>query len=57
LLFGIGRSGGGRSASTIRWWWPVFGLSTPAGATPMPRRPNQTLNGLFTVSPLFGQPM
>ena len=32
----------------------MFGLSTPAGATPMPERPNCTLKGLVTVSPSFG---
>jgi hypothetical protein len=35
----------------------VLDFCTPAGATPILRTPNQTLNGLFTTSPLFGQPI
>jgi hypothetical protein len=42
LSFGIGSSSGGRSVLISRWWWPVFGRSIPAGATPMPLRPMRT---------------
>src|SRR6185369_13084718 len=37
-----------------RWWWPVFSNFTPAGATPIPLRPNSIVTGLFTVAPSFG---
>jgi hypothetical protein len=53
ITIGYFNSSGERVVSISRWWWPVFGLSTPAGAMPTPVSPNCTLNGLVTVSPSF----
>jgi hypothetical protein len=39
--------------SISRWWWPVFGFSTPAGPTPIPDGPNCNRNGLVTLAPSF----
>ena len=42
---------GASFTSINRWWWPVPSRSVPAGATPMPRRPNLTANTRSTVAP------
>ena len=48
---GIGSSSGGSSVTSIRrWWWPVLSFSTPAGASPMPLRPNWTVTGLWVAT-------
>ena len=45
----------GASPSTSRWWWPVLSNLMPAGAMPMPLRPNTTVTGPLTLAPSFGR--
>ena len=51
---GIHRSAGGKGASMIRWWWPLFSATVPAGAMPMPLSPKRTVTSPVTTSPAFG---
>ena len=44
----------GASVSISRWWWPVFSNLTPAGAMPMPFRPNCTRTGRVHLGAVLG---
>ena len=48
---------GSSSTSMRRWWCPVPALSMPAGAMPIPERPNLTVNSSGTVCPSLGEMM
>ena len=39
----MGNLKSGKSALIIKWWWPVFGMLYPAGATPKSFKPNFTV--------------